>query len=166
MSRRARLTILELGASSTAWSACTGLGTDDWVVVAQQRDETSREFAARVRQRARKLRKSSSIESIDLYAAPHPDASGQRARRLTIVELGSRVAAGGRLTVWSGANDASDDEVAAILAQYGPLLAKRQIATNHQTVDAEERSGVRHAIPTRPETEVDDESAFDFEISG
>jgi hypothetical protein len=60
------------------------------------------------------------------------------------------MAIGGRLTLWSGSGDArADAELAAILAQFGPLLAARQIAVNHQACDAEERSGVRHAAPIR-----------------
>jgi hypothetical protein len=38
------------------------------------------------------------------------------------------------------------------LAQFAPILAERQIAVNHQTCEAEERSGVRHAVPTRPDS--------------
>lgn len=162
MSRRARLTILERGASATAWASCSALGADDWLVIAQQADESTRDFTARVRHRARRLRKDASIESIDLYTAPAQTVAGSRARRLAIVELGGRVAPGGRLTVWSGSSDAaSDRELSAILTQYGPLLAKRQIAMNHQTVDEEEGSGVRHAIPTRPLLAADDEFEFD-----
>ena len=171
MSRRARLTILERGASSTAWATCPGLGADDdWVVIAQQHDESTREFAERVRQRARKLRKHASIESIDLYIGPpNEDAGSGRSRRLAIVALGRRVATGGRLTVWSGARGADEDsQLAAILAHYGPLLAKRQVAMNHQVVELEERSGVRHAVPTRGTPlphEVDDElDVFGFVV--
>lgn len=160
MSRRARLTILERGASATAWASCSAFGADDWLVIAQQHDESTRDFAARVRHRARRLRKDASIESIDLYTAPPESPSATHSRRLTIVELGGRVAPGGRLTVWSGSSDAAGDrELSAILSQYGPLLAKRQIAMNHQMVEQEERSGVRHAIPTSPVTS--DELDFD-----
>ena len=164
MSRRARLTILERGASATAWATCSALGADDWLVIAQQHDESMRDFAARVRQRARRLRKDANIESIDLYTAElaQPESRpGSHARRLTIVELGRRVAPGGRFTVWSGSNDAAGDrELSAILSLYGPLLAKRQVAMNHQTVEHEQRSGVRHAIPTRPMTPDEDFGAL------
>ncbi len=66
-------------------------------------------------------------------------------------ELGVQMAKGGRLTLWSGTDDARGDaELAAILAQFGPILAERQIAMNHQTCEANEASGVRHAAPARP----------------
>jgi hypothetical protein len=43
--------------------------------------------------------------------------------------------------------------LAAVLAQFEAVLAERQIAMNHQTCEAEERSGVRHAVPTQPAAE-------------
>jgi len=166
MSRRARLTVLESGASSTAWASCRGLGTDDWIVVAQQRDEPALEFTERVRQRARRLRKEDAqIQSVDVYTAERPDAPGSAARRDVIEALGGQLAPGGRLTLWSASEDArTDAELAAILSQFGPALAQRQIAMNHQSCESERSSGVRHIAPTRPATlPLDD---FDFDDLG
>jgi hypothetical protein len=158
MSRRARLTVLELGASPTAWASCHALGADDWIVVAQQRDEGAPAFTERVRHRAeRLLREGAQIESVDVYAGPADDRVRSAARREVVQELSGQMAVGGRLTLWSGSNDTSaDQELAAILAHFGPILAERQIAVNHQACEAEERSGVRHAIPTR-QSGADDE---------
>lgn len=161
MLRRARLTILETGASATAWASCHALGADDWIVVAQQRDEAAPAFTLRVRRRAQRLRKEGAqIESVDVYAGPDNDKLCSAARREVVRELSGQMAGGGRFTLWSGSNDASADaELAAILAQFGPLLAERQIAMNHQACEAEERSGVRHAVPTplgEPNSEFDD----------
>jgi hypothetical protein len=164
MSRRARLTVLELGASPTAWASCHGLGADDWIVVAQQLDEPAPEFTERVRQRARRLRKEDAqIEAVDVYTAPHSDAPRSLARRIAIEALGDQMAEGGRLTLWSDSAEGSqgDLELAAILAQFGPILAERQIAMNHQTCDPDERSGVRHAIPRAPATGFDALADFD-----
>jgi hypothetical protein len=167
MSRRARLTVLELGASPIAWASCHGLGADDWIVVAQQSDEPAPAFSERVTLRARRLRKEDAqIEAVDVYTAPHSDAPGSLARRGVIQALGDQMAEGGRLTLWSGATEGSleDRELAAILAQFGPVLAERQIAMNHQTCDPDERSGVRHAIPRAPATGFEALADFD-EIS-
>jgi predicted NUDIX family NTP pyrophosphohydrolase len=133
------------------------------VVVAQQRDEAATTFSERVRQRARRLSKEDArIESIDVYAAPHKNDETALARRSAIEELGVELADGGRLTLWS-ADQRGDEELTAILADLGPLLAQRQIAMNHQSCDTEERSGVRHIAPTRsPESE----DEFDFEDLG
>ena len=163
MSRRARLTVLELGASPTAWASCRGLGTDDWIVVAQQSDEPAPEFTERVRQRARRLSKEdASIESVDVYTAAREDAQGTSARRAVIEALGSQLAEGGRLTVWSASEDSlTDAELSAILAQFGPILAQRQIAMNHQNCESEPRSGVRHAAPARPAAVAEEDFAFD-----
>jgi|GEM_PF-1281388 hypothetical protein len=152
MSRRARLTVLELGASSTAWAACRGLGADDWIVVAQQRDEPAPEFTERVRQRARRLcKEDAQIQSVDVYTAERHDAPGAAARREVIEALGGQLAEGGRLTLWSASEDShTDAELAAILTQFGPTLAERQIAMNHQSCESEPRSGVRYIAPTRP----------------
>ena len=126
MSRRARLTVLELGASATAWASSRGLGTDDWIVVAQQSDEPAPAFGERVRQRARRLsREDAQIESVDVYTA--------------------------------------EAELADMLRQFGPILAERQIAMNHQNCEAEQRSGVRHAAPTPPRSAAID---FDFQDFG
>ena len=55
------------------------------------------------------------------------------------------------MTVWSPSNDPlADAELTAILAQFAPILAERQIAMNHQAYEREERSGVRHARPLQP----------------
>ncbi|HEX3850747.1 MAG TPA: hypothetical protein VHW01_07255 [Polyangiaceae bacterium] len=165
MSRRARLTVLELGASPTAWASCRGLGTDDWIVVAQQRDEPAPEFTERVRQRARRLcKEDAQIESVDVYTAERRDAPGSAARRAVIEALGGQLAQGGRLTLWSASEDShSDAELSAILAQFGPTLAKRQIAMNHQNCESEPRSGVRHIPPARPTTLLpDDFDSDDF----
>ena len=166
MSRRARLTILESGASATAWAACRGLGTDDWIVVAQQRDEPAPEFTERVRQRARRLRKEDAqIQSVDVYTAERRDRSGSAARRDVIEALGGQLAQGGRLTLWSASEDShSDAELAAILTQFGPTLAERQIAMNHQNCESEPRSGVRHIAPERQTTSSSDD--FDFDDFG
>jgi hypothetical protein len=166
MSRRARLTVLELGASPTAWASCRGLGTDDWVVVAQQWDEPAPEFTERVRQRARRLRKEDAqIESVDVYTAERRDAPGSAARREVIEALGGQLVQGGRLTLWSASEDSrTDAELAAILAQFGPTLAERQIAMNHQNCEREPRSGIRHIPPARPATASKDD--FDFDDFG
>ncbi len=101
MSRRARLTVLELGASAMAWASCHALGADDWIVVAQQRDEAASDFTLRVRQRAQRLRKEDAqIDSIDVYAGPGHDRLSSQARRAVIEELGFEMARGGRLTLW------------------------------------------------------------------
>ena len=155
MSRRTRLTVLELGAPATAWTSGQAQGADDWIVVAQQSDEPARDFTERVTLRARRLRKEDAqIEAVDVYAAPHADALRSLARRGVITALGDQMAEGGRLTLWSdSAGDAPRDaELSAMLAQLGPVLAERQIAMNHQTCDRDERSGVRHAIPRAPAT--------------
>lgn len=163
MSRRARLTVLELGASATAWASCRGLGTDDWIVVAQQQDEPAPAFSERVQQRARRLNKEDAhIESVDVYTASRVDEQDSSARRAVIEALGNQLAQGGRLTLWSASEDSqADAELADILAQFGPVLAARQIAMNHQNCGAEPRSGVRHAVPTRPAGSVDEDFAFD-----
>ncbi|MEP7051356.1 MAG: hypothetical protein ABJB12_13435 [Pseudomonadota bacterium] len=161
MPRRARLTVLEFGASATAWASCRGLGTDDWVVVAQQQDEPAPAFSERVRQRAQRLRKEDAqIESVDVYTASRADEQDAWARRVVIEALSAQVAQGGRLTLWSASEDsATDAELADILAQFAPVLADRQVAMNHQNCGAEPRSGVRHVAPTRPAA--DDDFAFD-----
>jgi len=143
-----------------AWASCRSLGADDWVVVAQQRDEAAPEFTERVRHRARRLRKEGAqIDSVDVYAGPDSDRLCAAARRAVIEELGGQMTTGGRLTLWSGSDDAQGDAaLAAILAQFGPILAERQIAMNHHSCEREERSGVRHAIPTGPRSA---ESEFD-----
>ncbi|MEI9938919.1 MAG: hypothetical protein WDO69_17010 [Pseudomonadota bacterium] len=152
MSRRTRLTVLELGASAIAWASCHALGADDWIVVAQQSDEAAPDFTHRVRKRAQRLRnEDAQIDSVDVYAGPRSDQLSSAERRRVIEELGGHMAKGGRLTLWSGTDDARGDaELAAILAQFGPILAERQIAMNHQTCEANEASGVRHAAPARP----------------
>ncbi len=163
MSRRARLTVLELGASPTAWASCRGLGTDDWIVVAQQRDEPAPEFTERVRQRARRLTKEDArIESVDVYTASRSDEQDTSARRAAIEALSGQLAQGGRLTLWSASADSQTDaELADILAQFGPALAQRQIAMNHQNCEVEPRSGVRHVAPVRPVADSDNDFAFD-----
>lgn len=121
------------------------------MVVAQQSDEAAPDFTQRVRQRAQRLRKEDAlIDSVDVYAGPGNDRLSSAARREVIEELAVQMAKGGRLTLWSGSDDTRGDaELSAILAQFGPILAERQIAVNHQACEAEERSGVRHAVPTR-----------------
>lgn len=164
MSRRARLTVLELGCSPTAWASCHSLGADDWVVVAQQSDEQAADFSERVTLRARRLCKEDArIEAVDVYTAPRSDARRSLARRGVIEALGGQMADGGRLTLWSDSAEGSSDdaELSAILAQFGPVLAERQIAMNHQTWDPDERSGVRHAIPRSVATGFDALSDFD-----
>jgi len=161
MSRRARLTVLELGASAMAWASCPALGTDDWIVVAQQRDETAADFTRRIRQRTQRLRREDAqIDVVDVYAGPGNDGCRADARREVIEEVGAQMAAGGSLTLWSVSEDTRGDaELSASLAQFGPILAERQIAMNHQSCEVDERSGVRHAIPTRPVFTGDEDSA-------
>lgn len=132
-----------------AWASCHALGADDWVVVAQQSDEAASEFTQRVRQRAQRMRKEGAqLDSVDVYAGPENDPLCSIARRDVVEDLGSQMAIGGRLTLWSGSDDpGSDAELAAILAQFGPILAERQIAMNHQACESEHRSGIRHAMP-------------------
>ncbi|HTA88061.1 MAG TPA: hypothetical protein VK745_00745 [Polyangiaceae bacterium] len=147
-----------------AWASCHGLGADDWVVVAQQSDEPARDFTERVRLRARRLRKEDAqIEAVDVYTAPHSDAPRSLARRVAIEALGDQITDGGRLTLWSDSavDSENDAELSAILAQFGPILAERQIAMNHQACDPEERSGVRHAIPKPSATGFDPLADFD-----
>jgi hypothetical protein len=135
-----------------AWASSHSLEADDWIVVAQQSDEPARDFTQRVRQRAQRLRKEDAlIDTVDVYAGPGSDRQSSAARREVIEELGVQMAQGGRLTLWSGSDDACGDaELSAILAQFGPILALRQIAMNHQACEADERSGVRHAAPACP----------------
>lgn len=135
-----------------AWASCHALGADDWLVVAQQRDEAAAEFTQRVRHRAQRLLKEGAqLDSVDLYAGPHEDQRSIAARRDVVQDLGSQMAMGGRLTLWSSAEDARGDaELGAILAQFAPILAKRQIAMNHQACESDQGSGVRHAIPRPP----------------
>jgi hypothetical protein len=120
--------------------------------VAQQTDEADADFTQRVRLRAQRLRKEDAqIDVIDVYAAAASGSRRSLARRQVIEELAVQLGAGGRLTVWSSANDPRGDaDLAAILAQFAPILAERQIAMNHQAYEPEERSGVRHALPVRP----------------
>jgi len=143
-----------------AWASCHALGADDWVVVAQQRDEAAPEFTERVRHRARRLRKEGAeLDSVDVYAGPDNDRLCAAARREVIEELGGQMTTGGRLTLWSASDDAQGDAaLAAILAQFGPILAERQIALDHHAWEREEPSGVRHASPKAPR---DSESEFD-----
>ena len=163
MSRRARLTVLELGASQTAWASCRGLGTDDWVVVAQQRDEAAPEFTERVRQRARRLAKEDArIESVDVYTSSRPNQRDCSARRDVIEALSGQLAAGGRLTLWGVRDDPQTDaELTDILAQFAPTLALRQIALNHQTCESEPRSGIRHVAPEPTVAASEEGFAFD-----
>ena len=164
MSRRARLTVLELGAPAMAWASAPSHTptADDWVVVAQQGDEADADFTRRVRLRAQRLRnEDAQIDSIDVYAGANSDR--RTARRQVIEELAVQLVAGGRLTLGSPSNDPTgDSELAAVLAQFGPLLAERQVAMNHQAYQPEERSGVRHALPTPPHNHPD----FDLEEFG
>jgi hypothetical protein len=134
-----------------AWASSQALGADDWIVVAQQSDEAARDFTQRVCQRAQRLRREDAlIDTVDVYAGPKGDRLSCAARREAIEGLASQLAKGGRLTLWSGSDDARGDaELSAILAQFGPILAKRQIAMNHQACEREERSGVRHTKPSR-----------------
>ncbi len=102
------------------------------------------------------------IDVVDVYAGPGDDRLNSAARREVIEELGGQIAQGGRLTLWSGSDDAHGDaELSAILAQFGPIVAARQIAMNHQACEADERSGVRHAVPTRMS---DTDSEFEDEF--
>jgi len=135
-----------------AWASSDARGTDDCVVVAQQSDETARDFSQRVCQRARRLRREDAlIDSVDVYAGPANDRLSSAARREVIEQLGVQLATGGQLTLWAGSDDTrSTAEFSAILAQIVAILAGRQIAMKQQTFEREERSGVRHAQPKRP----------------
>jgi len=128
--------------------------------VAQQSDEAAPAFTQRVRHRVQRLRREGAeIESADVYAGPANDGLCTAARREVVEELREQMASGGRITLWSGSDDArADAELADILANFAPLLAERQIAMNHQAYEPDTRSGVRHAIPTRPL-----ESSSDFD---
>jgi len=126
--------------------------------VAQQRDEPAREFAERVSHRARRLCKEASIESVDVYAGLPDITLNHSARWSVIADLGDQMAAGGSLTLWS-ATDVEDPELRHVLAQFAPILAKRQIAMNHQAWEPEHQSGVRYAVPTRERNGMDE---FDF----
>lgn len=154
MSRSARLTVLESGASATAWASRHSLRADDWIVVAQQRDEGAPAFTERVQRRARRLlNEGTQLAAVDVYAGPDRDRLCLAARREVVRELSGQMAAGGQLTLWSGWDDPSTNaELADILTQFGPVLAERQIALNHQAYEFEERSGVRHAAPSGPRT--------------
>ena len=164
MSRKARLTVLERGASAIAWASCHALGADDWIVVAQQSDEAAPDFTERVRKRAQRLRKEDAqIDRVDVYTGPGNDRLSSAARREVIEDLGVQMARGGRLTLWSGSGDARGNaELAAILTQFGPVLAERQIAMNHQACESEERSGVRHAVPLSTSDSNSDSEFEDF----
>src|SRR4051812_30624796 len=107
MTRRARLTLLELGASPTAWASHpNGQGADDCIVVAQQSDESGPQFSERVRQRAQRLRREDAfIESVDVYAGPDRDEPSSAARRSVIQDLTSHMTAGSQLTLWSAPTD-------------------------------------------------------------
>jgi len=164
MSRRARLTILELGASPAAWAACHSPAADDWIVVAQQSDEPPTEFTERVSQRARRLRKEDAqIDVIDMYTSPRSGAPALMARRAAIKALSGQIAEGGRLTLWStGSEDTQKDAgLDAFLAQLGPVLAERQIAMNQQSCDRDEPSGIRQSIPAPPRTGFEGLTDFD-----
>ena len=134
-----------------AWASGDSLGADDWIVVAQQSDEAALDFTQRVRQRALRLRKEDAqLDAVDVYAGAGNDRLSSSARREVIENLGVQMAQGGRLTLWSSSDDSQGDaELAAILAQFGPALAERQIAMLHQACHPDERSGVRHVVPTR-----------------
>lgn len=164
MTRRARLTILESGASATAWASCRALGADDWIVVAQLADEAGAAFTDRVNRRVQRLlREGAEIDSVDVYAGPEKAGIDADARRAAIRDLTEKIAEGGSFTLWSSAAGTdSDPELAATLALMAPILAKRQVAVNHQAWEAEERSGVRHAVPERRRTGEDDD--FDFSL--
>ena len=150
-----------------AWASSLIPGADDWVVVAQQSDEAARDFTQRVCRRARRLRREDAqIDSVDVYAGPRRDRLSSAARREVIEQLGVQLAIGGQLNLWSASDDPRGDrELSAILAQLAPILAERQIATNHQACEPDERSGVRHVRPAgvaKPEFEFENASG-DFE---
>ena len=104
MSRRARLTVLELGASGLAYNPYFCRSADDWVVVAQQSDEPNREFDERVSERARRLRREDArIETIEVYAGSQREVGGGAARHAALAELASQLAPGGRMLLWPAA---------------------------------------------------------------
>ncbi|HET7542905.1 MAG TPA: hypothetical protein VFK05_23695 [Polyangiaceae bacterium] len=165
MTRHARLTVLELGAPAKTWASCHELGADDWLVIAQQSDEDASDFSERVLQRARRLcREGAQLDSVDVFTGSARLSAA--ARRDSIEELAGRLVEGGRLTLWSGGNDArAQAELTELLRQLSPLLAKRELAIEAQASELEaserdERSGVRHAVPTRP-SQSDSESELE-----
>lgn len=127
------------------WASCRGLGADDWIVVAQQSDESDRAFTQRVRERVRRLRREDAqLDSVDVFASPNRHSAA--ARREVIAELSSHLVPHARLTLWSVENDAAFGDV---FTQLSPFLAEREIELNHRVCDRDERSGVRHAVPPR-----------------
>ena len=70
MSRRAHLTIMESGASLSAWPRVEAAQIDDWVVMVQQADEGTVNFTERVSERARRLaREGAEICAVDVLTA-------------------------------------------------------------------------------------------------
>jgi hypothetical protein len=68
--RRAHLTIMENGASLSAWPRVEAAQIDDWVVMVQQADEASVLFTERVSERARRLaREGAEICAVDILTA-------------------------------------------------------------------------------------------------
>lgn len=159
MSRRARLTVLELGASPLSWASSSAPGADDWVVVAQQSDEAAADFTERVQRRARRLRREDAeLEAVDVYAAPSNDVPSSSARRNVIQDLSGQMARGGHLTLWTPVENNLD--WTTILAQFGPMLAEREITISQKVCGAEPRSGVRHVAPTPPVADYDTQLDF------
>ena len=138
---RARLTVLEHGAPAMTWATCQRLGADDWIVVAQQSDEGAQAFAQRVRQRVRRLcREGAELGSVDVFAGEERTSPARR--RELIDELSRQLVAGGSLTLWSGGR----------VVEWPEFVG--------QIAERDERSGVRHAAPTRPSApELEVESA-------
>ena len=110
MSRRARLTVLELGASGLTYNPYFCRSADDWVVVAQQSDEPNRAFDERVRERARRLRREDArIETIEVYAGTEREVGASAARRAALEELASQLAPGGSMLLWPAAGRTPGD---------------------------------------------------------
>lgn len=149
MSRRARLTILELGASPDAWASQRGRDADDCIVIAQQSDESDQQFTERVSKRARRLRcEDASLESVDIYTAPRPVAPSSTERVSVIEALADQMSAGTRLTLWSNSTHAAGGaELTATLAKFAHLLVEHRIAVNPASPESELKSGIRHARP-------------------
>src|SRR6478609_847144 len=128
MTRHARLTVLELGASAKNCASCHEYGADDWVVISQQSDENAADFTQRVRRRALRLcKEGAQLDSVDVFTGP--DRHSAAARRDIIEELSERLVEGGRVSLWPGGCDVrTEAELAELSAQWPPLLAEQESA--------------------------------------
>jgi hypothetical protein len=159
MHRQVNLTILELGCSPTAWANTGRVATDDWVVVAQQPDETTTDLVSRVLRRALRVRKDNAeIVGLDVYAPTRlrtKDFASKLWLIRTLIAAG-HLERGAIVTLWF---DVSQLPIAAeltetIATRLRPLLRASGVALAmrfHQTFEereqriAEEPSGI-HAL--------------------